>query len=322
MPILFRSAMNRRGMMISSSHRATATEAVKTVSANQATTLSYELYAPFFGLSELPFTLVPDPAFLYWSQQHERAFAVLEFGIMSRAPITLLTGEIGAGKTTLVQELIRRMSTSVTFGLVSNAQGDRGELLQWILNAFAVEFDQTSTYVQLFRLLQDYIVREYAEGRHLVLIFDEAQNLSVESLEELRMLTNFNSNKDELVQLVLVGQPELRDIVKRPDMRQLAQRVAASFHLRKMDAANVRAYIAHRLRKVGGTGNEFDPEACDMIHGATQGVPRLVNQLSGYAMLYAWSLGDKVISGDIVKKVLADGVFFSDMAGEGRAPGT
>ena len=273
------------------------------------------LYAEFFGLDARPFTLVPDPSFLYWSEQHKRAFLVLEFGIMSRAPITLITGEIGSGKTTLVQELLRRISDSVTIGLVSNAQGSRGEILRWVLHALGLPAASEggsagAGYVEMFQTLQEFLVDEYAQGRRVALIFDEAQNLSPEGLEELRMLTNINSGKDELIQLILVGQPELRAMVLAPSMRQLAQRVAASFHLERMGGAMVRAYVAHRLRRAGGTGEEFTPEACDAVHAATQGVPRLINQLCDFAMLYAWSANTALVTDETVESVLADGVFF------------
>lgn len=281
---------------------------------------SDNLYAEFFGLSARPFTLLPDPSFLYWSPQHQRAYAVLEFGIVSRSPITLITGEVGAGKTTLLQELIGKLGDNITVGLVSNAQGGRGELLQWVLNALGVEVSPAMTYVQMFRILQDFLISVYAEGRHVVLIFDEAQNLSAEGLEELRMLTNINANQDELIQLILVGQPELRDIVQQPSMRQLAQRVAASFHLHNMDAETVKAYIGHRLMRANGTGREFTPEACAAIFLATQGVPRLVNQLCNYAMLYAWSSELPEVDEAIVNKVLADGLFFGGHSLTGRDP--
>ena len=271
---------------------------------------SETLYADFFGMSERPFTLLPDPSFLYWSRQHVRAFSVLEFGILSRAPITLITGEIGAGKTTLLQELLGRIEAEVTIGLISNAQGGRGELLQWVLNALNVPFARNASYVQLFQILQEFLVAEYAAGRRVILIFDEAQNLSTGGLEELRMLTNINANKDELIQLILVGQPELRDMVRRPNMRQLAQRVAASFHLSAMDNPTVHGYIAHRLKVAGGTGAEFAPDACDAIYEATRGVPRLVNQLCEFAMLYAWSNESRSVTAETVDSVLADGVFF------------
>jgi len=271
---------------------------------------SEKLYTSFFGLTERPFTLVPDPGFLYWSKQHKRAFSILEYGIMSGAPITLVTGEIGSGKTTLLQELLSQIEDDVTIGLISNAQGDRGELIQWVLNALAVEVDPTASYVKMFQTLQDFLLAEYAASRRVILIFDEAQNLSIEGLEELRMLTNINANKDILIQLVLVGQPELRAMVGNPNMRQLAQRVAANFHLEAMSAETVANYIRHRLRTAGGTGQEFTPEACAIIHRETKGVPRLVNQLCDFAMLYAWSAEEKVIDTEVVERVLEDGVFF------------
>ncbi len=273
-----------------------------------------DLYIEHFGLRERPFTLLPDPSFLYWSAQHKRAYSILEFGIISRAPITLITGEIGSGKTTLLQKLISQLDEDVTVGLVSNAQGGRGELLQWVLNALDVPATPRAPYVQLFQVLQDFLVAEYAEGRRVVLIFDEAQNLSREGLEEIRMLTNINSNKDELIQLILVGQPELRDAVLHPKMRQMAQRVAASFHLPRMDAETVAAYIAHRLKIAGGTGEEFSAEACNLIHEATAGVPRLVNQICEFSMLYAWSEEVHLVTSQTVKNVLKDDVFFGAMS--------
>src|SRR6056297_3963095 len=237
------------------------------------------LYSDHFGLSERPFTLLPDPSFLYWSKAHRSAYTVLDYGIFARAPITVITGEIGSGKTTLVHHLLKNTNEEITIGLISNAQGGRGELLQWVLNALSVEVSNEASYVQKFQTLQDFLIAEYAAERRVVLIFDEAQNLSVEGLEELRMLTNINANKDELIQLILVGQPELRDVIRSPNMKQLAQRVAASFHIPAMDAETVTHYIRHRLRSVGGDGEEFTPAACELVHRQTGGVPRLVNQL-------------------------------------------
>ncbi|MBM9596186.1 ExeA family protein [Roseitranquillus sediminis] len=271
-----------------------------------------DLYTEFFGLSERPFTLLPDPDFLYWSDQHKRAFAVLEYGILTRAPITLITGEVGAGKTTLLQTLLRSIDDDVTVGLISNAQGGRGELISWVLSALDVEVPPGMDYVAMFRLLQEFLISEYADGRRVILIFDEAQNLSMEGLEELRMLTNINSNKDELLQLVLVGQPELRQMVMRPELRQFAQRVAANFHLPKMDEDTVRAYVTHRLRVAGGSGGEFDDDACELIAEATGGVPRLVNQLADIAMVYAWTQETPTVTRDTVDLVLAEGLFLGD----------
>ena len=269
---------------------------------------SDQLYTSFFNLRERPFSLVPDPEYLYWSRQHKRAFLVLEYGLLSKAPITLITGEIGAGKTTLVQKLLSQVQSDTTIGLVSNAQGGRGELIQWVLNALHVEIEADASYVQLFQKLQDFLLAEYASGRSVILIFDEAQNLSLEGLEELRMLTNINSNKDVLVQLILVGQPELRDMVREPNMKQLAQRITANFHLSSMTSETTHQYIAHRLQTAGGSGQEFTPEACDKVFEASGGVPRLINQLCDFAMLYAWSAEESTITASVIDQILEDGV--------------
>jgi len=274
-----------------------------------------ELYTHFFGLKERPFTLLPDPDFLFWSKVHARAFAVLEYGIVSRAPITVITGEVGAGKTTLLQKLMGSMEPDVTLGLVSNATADRGELLHWVLNALGIPLDPGTPYVKLFQTFQDFLVSEYARGFRVILIFDEAQNMGAERLEELRMLTNVNANKDELLQLVLVGQPELRDIILRPELRQFAQRVTANYHLKAMDRDTTSEYIAHRLRVAGGTGEEFTEEARARIHTATGGVPRLVNQLADFCMVYAMTDNDPLILTSTVDLVLSDGVFFAGYTG-------
>ena len=267
-------------------------------------------YLDSFGFSERPFTLVPDPTFLYWSEQHRRAYSVLEFGILSRAPITLVTGAVGCGKTTLLRHLLKQIELNSIVGLISNAQGDRGELIQWVLHSLGVKFDPLAGYVSQFQVLQDFLIKTYADGQRVILIFDEAQNLSQNSLEELRMLTNINSNKDELIQLVLVGQNELREIIKRPELRQLAQRIAASFHLRPLSEDNVDEFITHRLRVAGGTGLEFDDNARRLIFEVSRGVPRLVNQICDMSLLYAWSADSRTVSSRVVQAVIDDGVFF------------
>jgi type II secretory pathway predicted ATPase ExeA len=276
-------------------------------------------YLEGFGFSERPFTLVPDPAFLYWSDQHKRAFSVLEFGIMSRAPITMITGAVGCGKTTLLRQLLKHIEADSVVGLVSNAQGGRGELIQWVLHALGVPFDSDEGYVGQFQVLQDFLIKTYAEGRRVVLIFDEAQNLSQDSLEELRMLTNINSNKDELIQLVLVGQNELREMIKRPELRQLAQRIAASFHLRPLSEEATGEFITHRLKVAGGTGDEIDEKAKLLIHEVSQGIPRLVNQICDMSLLYAWSADTRLVDAKIVQAVIDDGVFFGAEIASGEA---
>lgn len=280
---------------------------------------SSDLYMDFFGFGERPFTLLPDPDFLFWSRAHRRAFSVLEYGVITRAPITVVTGEVGTGKTTLIQKLLQTLEDDITLGLVSNAQGGRGELLQWALNALGVQTDLTAAYVTLFQQLQDYVIEEYAAGRRVILLIDEAQNLSVEGLEELRMLTNINSNKDELLQLILVGQPELRQMIMRPELRQFAQRVTATYHIGPLDRAAVGGYIQHRLCHVGGTGAEFTSEAIDLVHVHSHGIPRLVNKLCDFAMVYAATEERRVVDAAIIEEVLEDGIFLPAVVSSGEA---
>jgi type II secretory pathway predicted ATPase ExeA len=271
-------------------------------------------FAQHFGLRERPFTLLPDPDFLYWSPSHKRAFTILEYGLMTCAPITVITGEVGAGKTTLLQKLLTQLDPEVTVGLISNAQGGRGDLLHWVLNALGLEVSSGLDYVGKFRLLQEFIIDEFADGRRVLLIIDEAQNLSIEGLEELRMLTNINSNKDELLQLVLVGQPELREMITRPELRQFAQRVTASFHLPALDRETTAAYVRHRLKHAGGTGEEFTDAAIAAIHDASRGVPRLVNKLCDFSMAYALAADETLVDAHTVSDVLADDIFVDTRA--------
>lgn len=236
---------------------------------------------------------------------------MLEYGIMTRAPITLITGEVGAGKTTLLHQLLRTVGDDVRIGLVSNAQGERGELLRWVLMALDQEAPADATYVDLFARFQQYLIAQYAEGRRVILIFDEAQNLTRESLEELRMFTNINSGKDELLQLILVGQPELREMVSAHDLRQFAQRVSSSYHLPSMTRDTLAAYVTHRLAVAGATRPIFTDDAFDPIFAATRGVPRLVNQLCDLSMLYAFTDDLQMVDASTVRQVLDDGVFFA-----------
>lgn len=271
---------------------------------------SLDLYTAHFGLRERPFSLVPDPGFLFWSDTHARAFSMLEYGILTRAPITLITGEVGTGKTTLIHQLLATNREDVTIGLIANAHGDRNELLRWVLMSLGLPAPGDAHYVDLFGQFQQYLVDEYAAGRRVVLIFDEAQNLTRDVLEELRMFTNINAGKDELLQLIIVGQPELRDIVLRPDLRQFAQRVAASFHLPEMESTGVKDYIQHRLRVAGATTDIFEIDAIGAIYEATRGIPRLVNQLCDLALVYAFTMESQTVPQSIITQIMKDGVFF------------
>lgn len=271
-----------------------------------------DIYLSHFGLRERPFSLLPDPDFLFWSKAHVRAYSMLEYGIMTRAPITLITGEVGAGKTTLLRHLLNTLESDLKVGLISNAHGDRGELLRWVLQSLDQTAAPLATYVELFGQFEQFLIAEYAAGRRVVLIFDEAQNLSRESLEELRMFTNINAGKDELLQLVLVGQPELHDMVRQPGLSQFAQRVASSFHLPRLDADMVRQYVDRRLEVAGAGEQIFTTAAIELIHVTTRGVPRLINQLCDLSLLYASTDNQHKVTGAVVHQVLQDGVFFGN----------
>jgi len=266
------------------------------------------LYLAHFGLTAAPFSLLPDPDFLFWSPGHRRAHAVLDYALMSRAPLCVVTGEIGAGKTTLVHQLLRGLGEDVRVGLIANASGLRGEILHWVLMALGQTPAAGARHDELFATFQDYVIREYAAGRRVVLIFDEAQTLPMARLEEIRMLTNINTGTDTLLQIVLVGQPELRATVLRPDMAQLAQRAAASVHLSALGAEATHAYVHHRLAKAGARRPLFDDDALAQLHAATGGIPRLINQLCDLSMLYAYSADKTVVDSQCIQHVLDDGV--------------
>ncbi len=283
-------------------------------------TLDLNLYTEHFCLTERPFSLLPDPDFLYWTDDHRRAYTMLEYGVKTRAPITLITGEVGAGKTTLLQYLLKNLSDKVTVGLVSNLHEGRGDLLRWVMMALDIPVPKDADYVERFEVFQKFLIAEYAAGRHVLMVFDEAQNMPQKSLEELRTFTNINSNKDELLQLLLIGQPELRDIIRRPDMKQFAQRIASSFHLSHMDQKTVYSYIIHRLEKAGGRAHMFSREASDLVYEITGGIPRLVNQLCDIAMLYGSISKREIVGVEHVRAVLKDGAYFSPVISADNAP--
>lgn len=271
--------------------------------------MTVDIYTGFFGFTERPFTLLPDPDFMFWSPVHLRAFSVLEYGIASRAPLTVVTGEIGSGKTTLIQHLLTSMEGNARIALISNACGDKGDLLRWVLYALEVEIDSSDDYILLFNKFQQFVVQEYARGGHVIIVVDEAQNLSIDALEELRMFTNINSNKDELLQLILVGQPELRDIIRDPALTQFAQRVSAAYHLKTFDLETTRNYIWHRLRHVGGTGDEISQQAIQAIFRESRGVPRNINKMCDMALVYAAGDGKHQADTDVVQEMMRDDLF-------------
>src|SRR5271170_71607 len=246
------------------------------------------MYERHFGFTCKPFALTPDPAFMYLSRQHAMAMTMLEYGLASQAAFSLLTGDIGSGKTTLIRRLLRGLGNQVAVGLISNTHGRFKSIQGWALSALGIAPADDSDIAK-YEALVDSFVREYAGGRRTLLILDEAQNLSVEVLEELRLLSNVNSETDLILQIMLVGQPELRDKLERPELRQFAQRVSVDFHLERLSFAEALAYFKHRLTVAGGDPNLFHPEALAFIHARAGGIPRLMNQLCDLSLVYAFA---------------------------------
>lgn len=267
-------------------------------------------YLEHFGLRERPFALAPDPEFLFWSPEHRGAYAMLDYGLSTRAPITLLTGEIGAGKTTLLHHFIDSLGEGVTIGMISNARPGVNDVLRRVCAALGLTVPPGSDSAEIFAVVQEFLLGEHRRGNRVLLVIDEAQNLNRDALEDLRMLTNINAGRDEVLQLLLVGQPELRAVVRRPDLVQFAQRVSASYHLPRLDAASTAGYIASRIRQAGGNPNIFSRQAAELIHEATGGVPRLINQLCDLALTYAYAAKAGMVKRETVAQVLSDGVFF------------
>ena len=263
------------------------------------------MYEAFYGLSEKPFSILPDPDFLYWANAHSMAFTMLEYGILNQAGFTVITGEIGAGKTTLIRYLLNRLPNDVTVGLVSNTTSEKGDLLRWIMMSLGMEFEKES-YVALYKRYQDFLIEQYSRNKRTLLIIDEAQNLDIKTLEELRMMSNINADKHGLLQIILVGQPELKAMLGRPELVQFAQRVSSDFHLGLLNKEEVSGYIDHRLFVVGAKRLLFSDEACELIHAVTKGTPRLINVLCDTALMYGFAMEAKLITTQIINSVLQD----------------
>jgi type II secretory pathway predicted ATPase ExeA len=265
------------------------------------------MYERFYGLSGKPFSLLPDADFLYPSKRHRMALNLLEYGLETQAGFTVITGEVGAGKTTIIRRFLRGAGKDLTVGVITNTDKGFGRLLNSV--ALAFDFDPAeagSDYTKLYHRFVDFLVAQYAAGKRAILVVDEAQNFSVETLEELRMLSNVNNEKDQLLQTILLGQPELLEMLKRPELRQFVQRIAVHYHLEALDAGETSAYIKHRLNVVGGRPELFDEEACAAVHYFASGVPRLINLLCDFALVYGFSVDLKTIDFDTVFDVVRD----------------
>ncbi len=263
------------------------------------------MYQSFFGFTELPFSLNPDPGFLFLGRNHSKALSILEFGLASESGITVITGAIGSGKTTLVRHLLNTMPENRTVGLITNTHKAFGELIHWISMAFDLEHEGHDK-VELYNRFVKFMIAEYANGKRTILIIDEAQNLDADTIEELRVISNINADKDMVLQLVLVGQPQLKETLKRPDLVQFVQRISAYYHLKPLKLDEARKYIKHRVTVAGLARNPFRDDAVDLIYATSAGVPRLINTLCHLALTYCYAEGRKIVTVEIMREILDD----------------
>jgi type II secretory pathway predicted ATPase ExeA len=270
--------------------------------------MDHLLYQTHFGLSQAPFNITPDPSFLYLSASHREGLAQLSYGIKARKGFVVLTGEVGTGKTTLIHALLNDLSGSAQTALIFSTIVSPGDLLRSVCEEFGlVEPKRPLGEIHDYLVsLNEFLLESYRKGENCALIIDEAQNLSAEVLESIRLLSNFETSKDKLLQILLVGQPELAVRLNSPDLRQLKQRVMLRHHLRALLLQECCEYVSNRLKVAGGDRSIFTPDALESIYFYSSGIPRIVNVLCDNALLTGYALGRKELDNEIIREVAED----------------
>jgi len=262
------------------------------------------MYLSFYGLRETPFAPTPDPKFLFQSARHREALAQLIYGVRERKGFIVLTGEIGTGKTTLLRTLLERLDSTTPVAYVHNSALGIEGLLEYILQDWGVK-STASTHAQRLFELNEFLIDQHHKGSSPVLVIDEAQNLTVETLEAVRLLSNFETTNQKLMQILLVGQPELRDKLNLPELRQLKQRVGLRCHIASLSPEETRQYVRHRLRIAGTTdAGIFSDAAIQKIHDYSQGTPRVINIVCDHCLLSGYADSKKRIDAAIVQEAV------------------
>jgi general secretion pathway protein A len=266
------------------------------------------MYLAFFGLNEKPFSITPDPRYLYLSERHAEAMAHLLYGINEAGGFVQLTGEVGTGKTTIVRSLLAQAPKNAEIALILNPRMTAPEFLLTICEELGIGVPDSATQSlkDLVDILSQYLLKAHAGGRRVVLVVDEAQNLAPEVLEQVRLLTNLETNTQKLLQIILIGQPELRELLARNELRQLAQRITGRYHLNPLSTEETTAYVRHRLRVAGATADIFARFALEEIYRLSAGVPRVINVICDRALLGGYSLDRHRITGPLVRNAASE----------------
>jgi general secretion pathway protein A len=261
------------------------------------------MYESFYGLKEKPFNLNPDPDYLYMSPGHENVYSHLEYAIQESKGFVVVTGEVGSGKTTLINYLLRKIPQAIHVGILNNTFVQPQELLRMICQEFDLPYEDSEKTALLTRFY-NYLLEQYARRERVILIIDEAQNLPEKSLEEIRMLSNLESEKHHLIQMILVGQPQLKEKLQRKRLEQFVQRVTVYCHLDALDEDQVEGYIRHRFKVAGAQNPDlFNPDAIKAIHKHSRGIPRLINTICDSALVYGYADDASVIGSDLIEAV-------------------
>jgi general secretion pathway protein A len=266
------------------------------------------MYTSFFGLSEKPFAITPDPRYLYLSERHAEALAHLLYGINESGGFIQLTGEVGTGKTTVVRTLLSRVPHHADVAVILNPRVTPVEFLLTICEELGlpIEAADRDSVKQMVDALNRRLLSAHAEGRRIIVIVDEAQNLSAETLEQVRLLTNLETPTQKLLQIILIGQPELRDLLDRNDLRQLAQRITGRYHLKPLSREETQGYVRHRLRVAGAGGEIFTPGALRELHRLSGGIPRVINVSCDRALLGAYTREARTVSAALVRRAAGE----------------
>lgn len=268
------------------------------------------MYLEFLGLREKPFAITADPSFLYLSKKHREALSHMVYGIRERKGFIEITGEIGTGKTTLCKALLRHLDPATKTALILHSNLSELQLLHSIVQDFGLN-PMKHNRLTFFSQLNAFLLAQAAQGHNVVLIIDEAQNLSLRLLEQIRMLSNLETDKEKLIQIILVGQPQLKEKLASPALEQLRQRIGVRYHMTALDADEVRTYIEHRLRIAGSNGTlKWTADGAEEVYQCSKGIPRLINQICDRSLLACYVYRVKQVTGEMVRRS------YQELAGE------